>query len=142
MQTHAEAISPMVAAVKAALAGTSAVTALLSNAAHIYEGEAPTPTSGEIPPSYLVIASPAGESNDVLMKVGANVRCTVDIWCDSQAKVLALYTQIAKVIDGPKLSLGGSMNQLSGMTRLLTTVRDLGRRRLYHGIVQYAAVVR
>lgn len=142
MQTHAEAISPVVAAQKAALLAASGVTTLLSASTHIYEGEAPVPTAGEIPPSYLVIANPAGESNDVFMQVGADVRNTIDIWCDTQAKVLALYTEIAKVIDGPHLALGGSLNHLSGHTRLLTTVRDPGRRRLYHGIVQYAAVVR
>lgn len=143
MQTHAEAISPTVAAVKAALAATGAVTALLAGAANaIHEGEAPVTTAaGEPAPSYIVLTAPAGESNDVFMKVGATVRCSIDLWCDTQAKVLALYTEVAKVIDGPHLTLSG-MNYLSGRTRLLTTIRDPGRRHLHHGVVQYEAVVR
>lgn len=143
MQTHAEAISPTVIAVKAALAAEGDVTDLLSaGSSSLFEGEAAfTTTGGEPVPSFVVITSPAGESDDVFMKVGAQVRCTLDLWCDTQQKVTDLYAEVAKVIDGPTLTLTG-LTHVSGLTRLLTTIRDPGRRHLYHGVVQYEAVVR
>lgn len=143
MQTHAEAISPTVTAVRTALAAETDVTDLLSGgSASLFEGEAAfTTAAGEPLPSFVVLTSPAGESDDVFMKRGAQVRCTLDLWCDSQSKVTDLYAAIGKVIDGPTLTIS-SFAHISGLTRLLATIRDPGRSHLYHGVVQYEALVR
>jgi hypothetical protein len=144
MQTHAEAIGPTVTAQKTALAAAGAFTSLLNGgAAAIFEGEATVTTAtGEPAPSYVVLANPAGEDESVFMKVGGRVRNTIDLWADTQAKVTDLYTQLAIVLDRKPLALGSGLPSVFGWTRLLATPRDPGRRRLYHGVVQYEGMAR
>ena len=145
MQTHGEALGPVVDAQHAALAGSTGLTALLATGEDsIFDGEAPMTTAGGEPAAdYLVISNPNGDGDaGLLMRPGANVRNIIDIWATTQAAVLAIYTEIALVLDGQPLDLGESLRFDSGRTRLLRAPRDPGRRRLYHGYVQYEAVVR
>lgn len=143
MQTHAQAVEPLLAAMKAALAGAAGVTNLLAGgAAALHDGEAPVSSyAGEPAPSYLVFTNPSSEDNSVFMKIGGDVRRQVDIWTDTEAKAIALATQVSIVLDGTVLSLSG-VAHVYGLTRILGVFRDPGRRHLYHGVVQYEGLVR
>lgn len=133
-------------AVKTALLGAGGVTSLLGAVTAVYDGLAPSPTTGAPPLPRITLVAPSAIARPWFKRIGGEHVLQIDLWGNvrGNSQLLALYKAVATVLDGVRLTLSPStLKHLGGSLSLIGIFPDPGfTPPIMHAPLRYVGIVR